>query len=228
MRKALNVLVVGVLLLILSACESSLVTEIDLSKSGEITGEVTLTFTGEASETVKENTKVQAQIVEVMATKIGSVPTIDKSSDSIIFVSKIEKKNSVSIEEFTGVLVSSSKRVGDEVMVSIKTVFPIQVSNAIEVAVANEPDKEALKAAIFESTNIGILITMPGKITNVSSKIPYERLGKKSVKFSQSLNQYVSTEVEVESKIDTNIFKYSAISLILLFVFIILYRKLKK
>jgi len=228
MRKALNVVVVGVLLLILSACESSLVTEIDLSKSGKITGEVTLTFTGEASETVKENAKVQAQIVEVMATKIGSVPTIDKSSDRIIFVSKIEKKNSVSIEEFTGVIVSSSKRVGDEITVSIKTVFPIQVTNAIEVAVANEPDKEALKAAIFESTNIGILITMPGKITNVSSKIPYERLGKKSVKFSQSLNQYVSTEVEVESKIETKIFKYSAVSLVLLFVFIILYRKLKK
>jgi hypothetical protein len=228
MRKALNVVVVGVLLLILSACESSLVTEIDLSKSGEITGEVTLTFTGEASETVKENTKVQAQIVEVMATKIGSVPTIDKSSDRIIFVSKIEKKNSVSIEEFTGVIVSSSKRVGDEITVAIKTVFPIQVTNAIEVAVANEPDKEALKAAIFESTKIGILITMPGKITNVSSKIPYERLGKKSVEFSQSLNQYVSTEVEVESKIDTKIFKYSAVTLVLLFVFMILYRKLKK
>lgn len=228
MRKALNVLVVGVLLLILSACESSLVTEIDLNKSGEITGEVTLTFAGEASETVKENAKVQAQIVEVMATKIGSVPTIDKSSDRIIFVSKIKKKNSVSIEEFTGVIASSSKRVGDKVMVSIKTVLPIQVTNAIEEAIANEPDKEALKAAIFESTNIGIIITMPGKITNVSSKIPYERLGKKSVKFSQSLNQYVSTEVEVESKIETKIFKYSAVSLVLLFVFIILYRKLKK
>ena len=216
------------LLLVLSACESSVVTRIDLSKTGAITEEVTLTFKGEAAQTVKENVKVQAQIVELMASKIGSIPKITKSPDNIIFVSKIDEINTLMISEFTGVSVNTSKRVGNNVKVSVNTEYPVQVANAIKVAVSQEPDKDALTAAIFESTMIGFIITMPGKITNINSEISYTKVGSKSVKFNQSLNQYINTEIEIESSTDKNIAIYIVILVLASFAALVLYRRLKK
>ena len=228
MRKSLNILVISMLLLVLSACESSVVTRIDLSKTGAITEEVTLTFKGEAAQTVKENVKVQAQIVELMASKIGSIPKITKSPDNIIFVSKIDEINTLMISEFTGVSVNTSKRVGNNVKVSVNTEYPVQVANAIKVAVSQEPDKDALTAAIFESTMIGFIITMPGKITNINSEISFTKVGSKSVKFNQSLNQYINTEIEIESSTDKNIAIYIVILVLASFAALVLYRRLKK
>ena len=228
MRKSLNILVISMLLLVLSACESSVVTRIDLSKTGAITEEVTLTFKGEAAQTVKENVKVQAQIVELMASKIGSIPKITKSPDNIIFVSKIDEINTLMISEFTGVSVNTSKRVGNNVKVSVNTEYPVQVANAIKVAVSQEPDKDALTAAIFESTTIGFIITMPGKITNINSEISFTKVGSKSVEFNQSLNQYINTEIEIESSTDKNIAIYIVILVLASFAALVLYRRLKK
>ena len=216
------------LLLVLSACESSVVTRMDLSKTGTITEEVILTFKGEAAQTVKENVKVQAQIVELMASKIGSIPKITKSPDSIIFVSEIDEINTLMISEFTGVSVKTSKRVGNDVKVSVNTEYPVQVANAIKVAVSQELDKDALTAAIFESTTIGFIITMPGKITNINSEISFTKVGSKSVKFNQSLNQYINTEIEIESSTDKNIAIYIAILVVASFAALVLYRRLKK
>ena len=228
MRKSLNILVISMILLVLSACESSVVTRMDLNKTGTITEEVILTFKGEAAQTVKENVKVQAQIVELMASKIGSIPKITKSPDSIIFVSEIDEINTLMISEFTGVSVNTSKRVGNDVKVSVNTEYPVQVANAIKVAVSQEPDNDALTAAIFESTTIGFIITMPGKITNINSEISFTKVGSKSVKFNQSLNQYINTEIEIESSTDKNIAIYIAILVVASFAALVLYRRLKK
>lgn len=228
MRKAVNVMVMSMLLLILSACESSVDTKIGLNSSGNIEEEITLSFIGEAAQTVKENVKVQSQIVEVMATKIGSVPRITKSSDSILFVSKIGEQKLNTISAFTGVRVMSSTILNDIAKISIVTEYPSEVVNAIKIAVSKEPDREALTAAIFESTSIGFVVTMPGKISKIDSKINYTKIGSNSVKFNQNLNQYEDTEIEIESNTEANITKYIAIILILLLALLVLYRRLKK
>ena len=199
MKRKSSVLLLLIMLL-LTGCQANYESKFVIGKDGntELTG--TLEFSDEAAETVKENSELKAQIVEFLNSEIGGIPKIIEMENSIKFETK--SKEQLTSKESIGLQLKNIEVDGGIMYITGDVIYPSKIKNAIKEAVKQEPDREALEAAMLESTKINLIINTPGKIKNINTEIDYDYIEKNSIQISQSLSSYQEGAIGIEAEID--------------------------
>jgi hypothetical protein len=120
--------------------------------------------------------------------------------NSIKFETK-SKEQSTS-KESIGLQLKNIEVDGEIMYITGDVIYPSKIKNAIKEAVKQEPDREALEAAMLESTKINLIINTPGKIKNINTEIDYDYIEKNSIQISQSLSSYQEGAIGIEAEID--------------------------
>lgn len=164
-KKALMALV-GVLML--SGCESALVTEINVESATEASVVASVEFYDEAAEAVRVDPSLATEIKTVLKNKTGQ-EVKEKSTDGFVqYTSNMPYAKLAESASITGVESALLSTKENDVTLTVNLVEPGDLQQAIIQGNASEEDAEALVTTIFRTTTINVKVTYPGNISEAT------------------------------------------------------------
>jgi len=152
---------------ILSGCESSVVTSIEVLDSGANVS-VLVEFEGDIARTLRDDPQSLSSLETKLSQMARDIETREVGASYIIRPDAAELKSAGMVN---GVGDVSIVRTGSRVEVLVETVEPTELKEAIAAAVQGEPDAGALEATMLENTFLEVQIVFQGEVIEYNGGI---------------------------------------------------------
>lgn len=183
----------GLLAVLLVACESAVATEVTVRGQQHADIAVEVAFTGDVAEAIATSTELQREL-EAVFTRHDLEVDRRFSADEVVYRADLPYQTLSDVSDLTGVGSLALDPSGDrDATITVQLVAPEALDRALRDGVANEPDAEALTAALRGSTYLTVKVVFPGGIGAVSSNDDLIVTGDDtSAEVEQPLTEYVT------------------------------------
>ena len=146
---------------VLSGCEGSAVTGINVAPAGEVTYRISAEFSGEAATALAPGTPSSAALSTLFDNRTGHRPTFDRSDGHVSASVDVTAAQLPNLAEVTGVRKVVATSQGDTHTVVVSVGPATGLLSALRDASKKEPEPEATFATMLSSTRVVVNVTYP-------------------------------------------------------------------
>jgi hypothetical protein len=151
--------------LLLSGCNASVETTLDVTseQSADIT--VSATFQGDAFNAIPVGSDAEKQLVAAFERGTGNTPTVTRQDDTLTVAAPCSYDKLTTLSNVTGVSSAVLSGAGESVTLKVKSVEPTKIKQSIEQTLKGQPDSDQLTQTMLEQTNVKVSVSYPGGIS---------------------------------------------------------------
>lgn len=175
-NRARTTCLVAALLLALTGCEAGVKTRIEVTGAESSTIRASVTFTDEAAEEITSTPEMEAQLVKLIAARTGEKdPEREHEDGRLSYSVDLPYDRLQSAQDILGVSAASLQGEGDDVTLTVELVEPAGLREAIERAAGEQPDAEALTAAMLGTTTVSVEAVFDGGVEEATGPVDVAR-----------------------------------------------------
>lgn len=180
-----------------TGCQSSLTTEITVMEDGaEVVA--SLSFQGDVAKVLQKDQVLREQLEDKLAELVDDFSVESPGGLYILNPSQTELQAASSITGIGPIVIARS---GSVATVTVQTVDPVQLREAILAAVGSQPDAQALQQTMLSNTFLEVRITFPGNVVEYNGGVVEGR----SVRYKDSIESWAAGTLVARGGTDESI-----------------------
>jgi hypothetical protein len=192
----LAIMMAGVVLL--SGCQSSVATSIEVDEDGGADVVVVVEFEGDIKTTLSSDAELRQTLEASIAARVQNFEVVKPGTRYILRPTLDELKTSA---DLTGIADIAVEKNGSVARVSVATISAQGLTNAITTAVQGEPDAQALAETMIANTFLEVSIRFPGKVVYANGGVTEDTM----VAYRDSVQKWATGTLVVDGELSSDV-----------------------
>ena len=192
----LAILTAGVVLL--SGCQSSVATSIEVDEDGGADVVVVVEFEGDIKTTLSSDAELRQTLEASIAARVQNFEVVKPGTRYVLRPTLDELKTSA---DLTGIADIAVEKNGSVARVSVVTTSAQGLTNAITTAVQGEPDAQALAETMVANTFLEVSIRFPGNVVYSNGGVAEDTM----VTYRDSVQKWATGTLVVDGELSSGV-----------------------